>query len=56
VFYLHEPITCMAGEVIEGVLKCTPNEKNPRDLDIDIEVHFEGASNSLHDTHKYRLR
>ncbi|OQS02742.1 arginine N-methyltransferase 1 [Thraustotheca clavata] len=55
VFYLKSPLTCRAGDVIEGTLSCAPNSSNPRDLDIDIDVHFEGT-NSFHEKHSYCLR
>ncbi|KDO24020.1 protein arginine N-methyltransferase [Saprolegnia parasitica CBS 223.65] len=55
VFYLSQPLTVRAGDVIEGTLSCVPNAANPRDLDIEIDVHFDGAS-SFHEKHTYYLR
>ncbi|KDO24558.1 hypothetical protein SPRG_20913 [Saprolegnia parasitica CBS 223.65] len=55
VFYLSQPLTVRAGDVIEGTLSCVPNAANPRDLDIEIDVHFDGAS-SFHEKHQYYLR
>ncbi|ETV69729.1 hypothetical protein H257_14578 [Aphanomyces astaci] len=55
VFYLSHALTCFPGDVIEGTLTCAPNATNPRDLDIDISVHFDGAS-TLDETLSYRLR
>lgn len=56
IFYLEEEIACSPGEVIEGELSCKPNASNPRDLDIDITVRFDGASGSYNQTHEYKLR
>lgn len=39
-----------AGEVITGILSCKPNAKNPRDLDITLEYHFEGQHCEAHRT------
>lgn len=56
VFYLDNVLTVSAGEVLEGHLKCTPNASNPRDLDIDISVKFEGANSKLDSAQEYKLR
>lgn len=44
------------GEKITGTLSCKPNEKNPRDLDITLEYHFEGKHCEAHRTQEYRMR
>jgi len=36
VFYTGDALSVNKGEVIEGVLSCSPNEKNHRDVDIQI--------------------
>lgn len=56
VFYTHDVIAVNEGEIMEGELKCTPNAKNPRDLDIEISYSFEGASGKYDYTQEYRLR
>jgi len=56
VFYLEGELACSPGEVIEGELTCKPNESNPRDLDIDISVRFDGASGSYSKLHEFKLR
>jgi hypothetical protein len=38
------------GETIRGTLSCKPNAKNPRDLDIVLEYHFEGKHCEAHRT------
>ena len=43
VFYLKAPLTAQHGEKIEGVLRCSPNARNNRDLDIEVEYDFTGA-------------
>lgn len=44
------------GEVIEGVLKCVPNQKNPRDLDLSIAYDFKGKHMTAQRTQQYRMR
>ena len=56
VFYLEEQLTISAGETLEGVLTCTPNSKNPRDLDISIDYKFEGKDSQCEFTQEYRMR
>jgi len=48
VFYLKQPLALRAGEAVIGNLGCSRNAKNPRDLDIEVDVR--GAVQS------YRLR
>lgn len=56
VFYLEDVITICAGETIEGLLECKPNDKNPRDLDISISYSFEGKHGECKRTQAYRMR
>ena len=56
VFYLEDTLTVSTGEVINGQLKCAPNGKNPRDLDIEIEYVLEGAQGRWEGVQEYRLR
>lgn len=55
VFYLNDVIVGHKGEVIEGSLSCKPNAKNPRDLDIGIEVKFDGKSSKFHEKNSYSM-
>lgn len=56
VFYLQEQLTVDAGDKLVGELDCRPNEKNPRDLDITIDVSMEGKQESYKFSQEYRLR
>ena len=56
VFYLQEPLTVEVGEVVEGVLRCRPNARNHRDLDIELEYKMEGRVSQVHVAQAYRLR
>eukprot|EP01121_Diplochlamys_sp_Union-15-3_P010422 TRINITY_DN2919_c0_g1_i8.p1 TRINITY_DN2919_c0_g1~~TRINITY_DN2919_c0_g1_i8.p1 ORF type:complete len:269 (-),score=33.58 TRINITY_DN2919_c0_g1_i8:75-881(-) len=56
VFYMHEAISICKDEVINGSLSCKPNLKNPRDLDLEISIQFEGAYGNLNAHHTYQLR
>ena len=58
VFYLtDDALTAEAGERISGSLACRPNERNRRDLDIEIEWRLE-AKDALRRTEgsaKYKM-
>ena len=44
VFYLQDELTVCAGEELKGRIKCVPNSRNHRDLDIDINYIFSGKN------------
>ncbi|CAE7896572.1 PRMT1 [Symbiodinium sp. KB8] len=56
VFYLEDVLTVNPGEKLTGTLSCKPNDKNPRDLDIDVEYKFEGEFGSVQRKQPYKLR
>lgn len=56
VLYLDKPVPMEKGEVIEGILACRPNRKNPRDLDIAVEYKFGGKHARMSSVLRYRLR
>jgi protein arginine N-methyltransferase 1 len=56
VFYLQDALTMEVGETVEGVLRCRPNAKNHRDLDIEVGYKFEGANARAEGLQAYRLR
>jgi hypothetical protein len=41
---------------MQGVFRCRPNDKNHRDLDIEIEYRFAGRHSELESVQPYRLR
>jgi protein arginine N-methyltransferase 1 len=43
VFYLKDVLTVEEGETISGILENKPNEKNHRDLDINISYKLESS-------------
>ncbi|EKD00720.1 protein arginine n-methyltransferase [Trichosporon asahii var. asahii CBS 8904] len=43
VFYTPDTLTVSEGDVVKGTLKCSPNARNNRDLDIEIDYEVEGA-------------
>ncbi|XP_058944390.2 protein arginine N-methyltransferase 3 isoform X1 [Pocillopora verrucosa] len=47
VFYLEKPISVTQGQVLEGFLSCTKSVKDPRSLDIKIEVSDEKTQKQL---------
>ena len=56
VLYFDRALPFEQGEVIEGVLACRPNKKNPRDLDIAVEYNFKGRHTDAENLLRYRLR
>ncbi|KAF9585518.1 type I protein arginine N-methyltransferase Rmt1 [Lunasporangiospora selenospora] len=55
VFYTQDTMSVKAGETISGSLKCSPNARNPRDLDITIDYEFSGLEMSLKEKNEYRM-
>jgi protein arginine N-methyltransferase 1 len=53
VFYIDSVLCVRKGEVVEGSLSCKPNEKNPRDLDINIQYSFNGEVHQSSGDHSY---
>jgi len=56
VFYIEDVLSATEGEQISGYLACRPNEKNPRDLDIEIKYEYEGKWTKVHKVQGYVLR
>jgi len=56
VFYLEDYITAKTGETITGTFTMKPNERNNRDLDMEMSVNFEGELSSLHESRQYKMR
>lgn len=56
VFYLEDVITGNEGETLTGELRCRPNARNHRDLDIEISVQFDGDHCQMDHLQPYRLR
>lgn len=45
VFYLKNDLMASAGDHIKGRLTCSPNNRNPRDLDISLQYSQESNGN-----------
>lgn len=62
IFYMRDAMYVQEGDYISGKITCTPNPNNERDLDILIDVSFEGTesedgnNNVVQRTMKYNLR
>ena len=62
IFYLKDAAYVQEGDEITGRITCVPNPNNERDLDIEIDVAFEGTesedgnNNIIHRSMKYNLR
>merc|ERR1711992_428323 len=56
VFYLDEYITAKKGEEIFGMFKMTPNTRNKRDLDFEIDIDFKGELCQMNEKNTYRMR
>jgi len=55
-FYLEDVLTVDAGEVVSGELRCRPNARNRRDLDIEVDYKFDGKAMHAARTQSFRLR
>lgn len=49
-------VECHAFRLIAGTLRCGPNAKNPRDLDISLDYSFSGKHMACHDSQEFRMR
>jgi len=56
VMYLEEILCMRTGEQAEGNLKVVPNQKNPRDLDLDLWIKFSGESQQSERSQKFYMR
>lgn len=56
ILYTKDPITICEGEELSGTISSKPNSNNIRDLDISLEIIFEGKHSKVDKTLNYRLR
>ncbi|KAL7524494.1 hypothetical protein ACHAWF_000974 [Thalassiosira exigua] len=56
IFYLDEPLSVHEGEELTGTISCAPNPRNKRDLDITVDLSFDGAHAKIRKKIEYRLR
>ncbi|KAH8382709.1 hypothetical protein KR009_004899 [Drosophila setifemur] len=56
VFYLDDHMTAKKNEEITGTFQMKPNERNNRDLDFVIDIHFKGELSEIHESNTYRMR
>jgi len=55
-FYLEDILCADVGETLSGELRCRPNGRNRRDLDIEIDYAFNGRAMNARRTQSFRLR
>jgi len=56
VFYLYQEMTVNEGDLLSGVMKVNRNEKNPRDLDIEVMTSLSTEGDEVNQKRMYRLR
>jgi len=56
VFYLEDYLTCTKGEEVYGMFRLKPNNRNVRDLDIEIDIDFQGELCQISEKNKYKMR
>merc|ERR1719370_1452664 len=56
VFYLEEYLTCVKGEEVYGVFRLKPNDRNVRDLDLEVDIEFQGELSQVSEKNKYKMR
>ncbi|CAL4213334.1 unnamed protein product [Meganyctiphanes norvegica] len=54
-FYLDEGFTVREGEEITGTVSMKPNERNSRDLDIQLTTEFKGQYAIVSEYHEYKM-
>lgn len=52
-FYVDEGFTVREGEQLSGTFAMKPNERNPRDLDIQLSMEFNGKYACVSEFHEY---
>lgn len=55
-FYFEDTIVICAGEAFKGEIACKQNEKNKRDLDIEISYDFGGQRGQWKAAQKFKIR
>ena len=55
-FFFEEEHCICEGEKFYGEIMCVPNQKNPRDLDISLQVKLKGSHAQFESSMNYRLR
>ena len=56
IFYTRQTLTICEGEEISGTISCKPNPNNNRDLDICMDVLFDGQHSKMDTKLEFRLR
>eukprot|EP00697_Spironema_sp_BW2_P016800 gnl/Spiro4/8227_TR4349_c0_g1_i1.p1 gnl/Spiro4/8227_TR4349_c0_g1~~gnl/Spiro4/8227_TR4349_c0_g1_i1.p1 ORF type:complete len:370 (+),score=62.12 gnl/Spiro4/8227_TR4349_c0_g1_i1:39-1148(+) len=56
VLYLENALVVRRGEFVEGRLRCRPNGKNPRDLDIGLDYSWTGEHGTCTGSQEYKMR
>lgn len=56
IFYFKDYLTVKRGDEIFGVFSCSPNDRNQRDLDFEIEFDFNGELCQHTNKYKYKMR
>ena len=56
VFYLEDHVTVHQNESLTGRINVKPNDKNPRDLDIDFTFECNGKLSKLNAAQSYKMR
>lgn len=55
IFYIEDVLSVRENEKIKGEISCSPNNSNPRDLDISISYNFSGNLCNSSAIHTYRM-
>src|SRR3990167_1339322 len=53
IIYFSEDIALKKGESVEGTIMLKKNQKNPRDLDIKVSYHYDGAHGKVDNSQYY---
>lgn len=56
VFYLRDTLIVHAGDHVTGEVRCAPNAKNPRDLEIGIQYACKARDGAWSGEQSYKMR
>merc|ERR1712008_241642 len=55
-FNVEDYLTCVKGEELYGKFRLRPNDRNVRDLDLEVDIEFQGELSQISEKNKYKMR
>merc|ERR1719431_1936091 len=54
--YVQALVTFFKGEELYGKFRLRPNDRNVRDLDLEVDIEFQGELSQVSEKNKYKMR